>query len=212
MNTEAQLSQGLAELNLALPAEAKTRLLQYLALLSKWNRAYSLTAIREPSRLVSHHLLDSLAVLPFIDGDSLVDVGSGAGLPGIPLAVARPDWHVVLLDSNHKKGAFLRQAVIELKLGHTQVVIERAERWEPVQDFDVVISRAFSDLPSFVQTAGHFCRPGTILAAMKGVYPDEELAQLGPDARVRKVVALQVPGLRAARHLVLLQLLAAGSA
>jgi 16S rRNA (guanine527-N7)-methyltransferase len=212
MNTEAQLSQGLAELNLALPAEAKTRLLQYLALLSKWNRTYSLTAIREPSRLVSHHLLDSLAVLPFINGDSLVDVGSGAGLPGIPLAVARPDWHVVLLDSNHKKGAFLRQAVMELKLGHTQVVIERAERWEPIQDFDVVISRAFSDLPSFVQTARHLCRPGTMLAAMKGVYPDEELAQLGPDARVRKVVALQVPGLRAARHLVLLQLLAAGGA
>jgi len=212
MSTEAQLSQGLAELDIALPAGAQGRLLQYLALLSKWNRAYNLTAIREPSRLVSHHLLDSLAVLPFIDGDSLVDVGSGAGLPGIPLAVARPEWDVVLLDSNHKKGAFLRQAIMELKLAHTQVVIDRAEYWEPVRNFDVVISRAFSDLPSFVQTARHLCRPETILAAMKGVYPDEELAQLGPDAHIRSVVSLQVPGLRAARHLVLLQLLAADGA
>jgi 16S rRNA (guanine527-N7)-methyltransferase len=126
--------------------------------------------------------------------------------------VARPDWDVVLLDSSHKKGAFLRQVILELKLGHTQVVIERAEHWHPVQGFDVVISRAFSDLASFVQTARHFCHPATILAAMKGVYPDEELTQLGPDTRVRKVAALQIPGLRAARHLVLLQLLAAGDA
>ncbi len=212
MNAEVQLGQGLVGLGLTLSSEAQTRLLQYLALLSKWNRTYNLTAIREPSRLVSHHLLDSLAVLPHLEGTSIVDVGSGAGLPGIPLAIARPEWNVVLLDSNHKKGAFLRQAVLELNLRDTQVVTFRAEQWRPVQCFDVVISRAFSDLPGFVETARHLCRPGALLAAMKGVHPDEELAQLGSDVRVRKVLALRVPGLRAARHLVLLEPLRAAEA
>jgi 16S rRNA (guanine527-N7)-methyltransferase len=212
MNAEVQLSEGLAGLGLTLSSEAQTRLLQYLALLSKWNRIYNLTAIRETSRLVSHHLLDSLAVLPHIEGTWIVDVGSGAGLPGIPLAVARPEWNVVLVDSNHKKGAFLRQAVLELGLQGTQVVTDRAEQWRPVRLFDVVVSRAFSDLPGFVETARHLCLPGAMLAAMKGVHPDEELAQLGSDTRVRKVVALHVPGLRAARHLVLLEPLRAAEA
>jgi 16S rRNA (guanine527-N7)-methyltransferase len=205
MNAETQLSQGLAGLGLVLPAEAQSRLLQYLALLSKWNRTYNLTAIREPSRLVSHHLLDSIAVLPHLEGTSIVDVGSGAGLPGIPLAVARPDWYFVLLDSNHKKGAFLRQAVHELGLAHVQVVTHRVEEWRPPHRFDIAISRAFSDLPRFVEAAQHLCRPGGVLAAMKGVYPDEELAQLGPGVEVRKLVGLQVPGVRAARHFLLLR-------
>jgi 16S rRNA (guanine527-N7)-methyltransferase len=205
MNAEGQLNQGLTSLGLTLSAEAQSRLLQYLALLSKWNRIYNLTAIREPSTLVSHHLLDSLAVLPYLEGTSVVDVGSGAGLPGIPLAVARPEWRIVLLDSSHKKTAFLRQVVLELNLEDTQVVTDRAERWRPVQRFDVAISRAFSDLPGFVNAAQHLCRPGGVLAAMKGVHPDEELAQLAPEVRVQGVVPLDVPGLRASRHLVLLQ-------
>lgn len=212
MNAAVQLSQGLAALGLTLSPEAQSRLMQYLALLSKWNRIYNLTAIREPSRLVSHHLLDSLAVLPYLEGTSVVDVGSGAGLPGIPLAVARPEWRVVLLDSNHKKAAFLRQAVLELNLRDTQVVTDRAEHWHPVHRFDVAISRAFSDLPAFVETAQHLCRAGGVLAAMKGVHPDEELAQLAPEVRVRKIVALDVPGLRAARHLVLLHPVRTGGA
>ena len=205
MNAEARLNQGLIGLGLTLSAEAQSRLLKYLALLSKWNRIYNLTAIREPSKLVSHHLLDSLAVLPYLDGTSVVDVGSGAGLPGIPLAVARPEWHIVLLDSSHKKTAFLRQAVLELNLEDAQVVTERAERWRPVERFDVAISRAFSDLPGFVNAAKHLCHSGGVMAAMKGVHPDEELAQLGPDVRVQKVLALSIPGLSATRHLVLLQ-------
>ncbi len=205
MSPDVQLGEGLAGLGLNLSAETQTRLLRYLALLSKWNRTYNLTAIREPSRLVRHHLLDSLAVLPYLDGSAIVDVGSGAGLPGIPLAVAQPEWRVVLLDSNHKKGAFLRQAVLELKLQNTEVVTARVERWNPARLFDVAISRAFSDLPGFVEAAGRLCAPAGVLAAMKGVYPDEELAQLGSRARVLKVVPLHVPGLQAARHLVLLQ-------
>jgi 16S rRNA (guanine527-N7)-methyltransferase len=206
MSLESQLSRGLAGLGLALSASAQSRLLQYLGLLTKWNRTYNLTAIREPSRLVSHHLLDSLAVLPHLEGSSVVDVGSGAGLPGIPLALARPEWRVAVLDSNHKKGAFLRQKVLELKLANVEVVTDRAEQWRPSAAFDVVISRAFSDLPGFVDAGRHLCRAGGVLAAMKGVYPHEELAQLTLQARLERVVPLQVPGLKAARHLVFLRL------
>jgi 16S rRNA (guanine527-N7)-methyltransferase len=210
MSPESQLSQGLAALGLALSSTAQGRLLQYLGLLTKWNRTYNLTAIREPSRLVSHHLLDSLAVLSHLEGGSVVDVGSGAGLPGIPLALARPEWRVALLDSNHKKGAFLRQAVLELKLTNVEVVTDRAEQWRPSEGFDVVISRAFADLPGFVEAGRHLCRVGGVLAAMKGVYPHEELVQLTPEARLEHVFPLEVPGLKAVRHLVLLRLAAAG--
>jgi len=205
MKPEDQLGNGLAELGLQLPAQTQGRLLQYVALLTKWNRTYNLTAIREPSRLVSHHLLDSVAVLPHLQGASVVDVGSGAGLPGIPLAIVQPEWRVALLDSNHKKGAFLRQAVLELKLDNAEIVTARAEQWQPARLFDVVISRAFSDLPGFVEAAAHLCAPGGVLAAMKGIYPDEELAQLGSSAGILRVVALRVPGVQAARHLALLR-------
>jgi len=205
MSPDTRLSEGLAGLRLNLPTKTRSQLLQYLTLLSKWNRIYNLTAIRQPSRLVSHHLLDSLAVLTYLEGSSIVDVGSGAGLPGIPLAIAQPHRRVVLLDSNHKKGAFLRQAVLELGLDNTEVVTTRVEQWSPASLFDVVISRAFSDLLGFVEAARHLCKATGVLAAMKGVYPDEELAQVGSSIRVLNVVPLSVPGLQAARHLVLLQ-------
>ncbi len=208
MSPESQLGQGLTGLGLALSTAAQDGLLRYLGLLIKWNRTYNLTAIREPSKLVSHHLLDSLAVLQHLQGRSVVDVGSGAGLPGIPLALARPEWRVALLDSNHKKGAFLRQVVLELKLVNVEVVTDRAEQWRPSEGFDVVISRAFADLPGFVEAGRHLCRTGGTLAAMKGVYPHEELAQLTPEARLERVLPLEVPGLKAARHLVLLRLAA----
>ena len=205
MKPEDQLGAGLAELGLKLSRQAQGRLLQYIALLTKWNRTYNLTAIREPARLVSHHLLDSVAVLPHLSADSVVDIGSGAGLPGIPLAIAQPQWRVALLDSNHKKGAFLRQAVLELKLDNAEVVTARAEQWKPAGLFDVVISRAFSDLPGFVEAAAHLCAPTGVLAAMKGIYPDEEVAQLGPGASIVRIVPLRVPGVQAARHLALLR-------
>jgi 16S rRNA (guanine527-N7)-methyltransferase len=211
MNPEQQLRQGLDALELDLSPEVQGRLLRYLGLLTKWNRTYNLTAIRESSRLVSHHLLDSLAVLPHLGGSSVADVGTGAGLPGIPIALARPDWRVALLDSNHKKGAFLRQAALELKLDNVQVITDRAEAWLPAELFDIVVSRAFSDLPGFIEAGKHLCHPAGFLAAMKGVYPDEELAQVNVDATLERVVPLNVPGLKAARHLVLLRPAAVGS-
>lgn len=202
MNIEEPLAQGLAELNLPLPAAARQQLIDYLALLQKWNKVYNLTAVREPRKMLGHHLLDSLAVAPHVSGTKLLDVGSGGGLPGMPLAIALPGAQVTLLDSSHKKTAFLKQAVIELGLENVTVVSERVEIWETAQRFDLVVSRALTDLPEFVRLAGRLVAPGGALAAMKGVYPHEELAQLPAGWAVKEAVAIEVPGLRAARHWV----------
>ena len=204
MSLAEALAQGLAELGLRVPAAIQRKLLDYLALLAKWNRVHNLTAVRESSKMVSNHLLDCLAVLPHLEAHTVLDVGSGAGLPGIPLALVWPQTNVTLLDSNHKKSTFLRQAAIELGLNNAEVVCERVEAWRSPRKFDLVIARAFSDLPEFLQLAGRLCAANGILAAMKGVYPHEELAQLPRDFKLRCVVPLKVPGMRAARHLVLL--------
>ena len=204
MSLAAKLSEGVAELGVALPPSGEARLLEYLALLAKWNRIYNLTAVRETSRMVSQHLLDCLAVAPHVKADTVLDVGSGAGLPGIPLAVAAPRTHVTLLESNQKKSAFLQQAKLELKLGNVTVASERVETWRPDQKFEVVISRAFSDLAEFVNLAGRHVAPGGKLAAMKGIYPHEELAQLPAGWTLTSAVPLNVPGLRARRHLLLI--------
>lgn len=198
------LRHGAETLALGLPEAALGKLEEYLALLERWNRVYNLTAVREPERMVPQHLLDSLAVLPHIEGPRVLDVGSGAGLPGIPLAIAHADWQVVLLESNSKKAAFLRQALIELKLRNAEVVEERVEEYAGTA-FDVVICRAFSDLPEFLRLAGRLCRPGGVLAAMKGLYPYEELAQIPAGFRLRRVADLAVPGIEGARHLVLVE-------
>lgn len=205
MSLATELAQGIAELRLELAADAQQRLLDYLALIRKWNKVYNLTAVREEEKMVSHHLLDCLAVVPHVSAPRIVDVGSGAGLPGIPLATALPHSQITLLETSHKKATFLRQAVIELKLANVEVICERAEAWHPPAGFDVVISRAFSGLPEFAATAGHLCAKGGMLAAMKGVYPHEELAQLPSGVNLRNVISLSVPGLRAERHLVLMQ-------
>lgn len=205
MSLAAKLAQGLVELDLALPPESEQRLLEYLALLRKWNKVYNLTAVREASKMVSQHLLDCLAVAPHVTAATLLDVGSGAGLPGIPLALALPRAQVTLLDSSHKKAAFLRQAAIELKLTNVSVVCERVEAWRPAQQFEMVITRAFSDLVDFVMAAGRHAARGGRLAAMKGIYPHEEIAQLPPGWRLQRALPLAIPGLRAQRHLVLLE-------
>lgn len=201
-----QLAAGVTELGLALDAGQLDRLMLYLSLLQKWNRIYNLTAIRERSKWVSHHLLDSLAVVTHLQEGSVVDIGTGAGLPGIPLAIAQPLRRVTLLDSNHKKGAFLQQAKIECGLENCSVHVGRAEDWKPREPLDGAISRAFSDLSGFVEATRGVVRPGGWLAAMKGVHPDEELVQLPAGVRVSRILPLQVPRLRAARHLVLMNL------
>jgi 16S rRNA (guanine527-N7)-methyltransferase len=208
----ALLRQGIADLGLALPQSTTGRLLDYLALLAKWNRVYNLTAIREETKWVSHHLLDSLAVVPHLPAGRLVEVGSGAGLPGIPIALACPDRQVTLLDSNQKKGAFLIQSSTELALANVKVVTARSESYRPDHDFDVVISRAFSSIADFIRLAGHLCGPGGVLAAMKGAHPDAEVAQLPDPWKAETIIPLQVPQLNAERHLVMLRRSAAADA
>lgn len=201
------LAAGIAALGLKLDEAAQAKLLAYVAVLEKWNRTYNLTAIRDPDRMVPHHLLDALATLPYLPSAQalrLVDVGSGAGVPGIPLAIARPSWHVTLLDSKSKKATFLRQAAAELGLANVEVVGQRLEDYLPEVQFDVAISRAFAELAPFVVAARHLVRPGGLLVAMKGVYPQRELPGLPRGSRVVAVPALAVPGLQAERHLVLI--------
>lgn len=204
MSGVGALDKGVAELDLQLPLAAAARLLQYLELLEKWNRVYNLTAIRDPEKALTHHILDSLAVLPHLSGETVADVGSGAGLPGIPLAVANPSWTVTLIESSHKKSTFLTQVIGELGIANAKVDAERVETVRATRGFDVVISRAFSDLPEFARLAGHLVAPEGMLAAMKGVYPHEEIAQLPASWRVEQVIPLRVPGLEAERHLVLM--------
>jgi 16S rRNA (guanine527-N7)-methyltransferase len=204
MTLARQLAQGVAQLGLALPGPAQQSLLDYLALLQKWNKVYNLTAVREAPRMVSQHLLDCLAVAPHVGAAAILDVGSGAGLPGIPLALVLPDSRVTLLEANHKKAAFLKQAQIELNLGNVEVVCERVEAWRPGQRYEIVVSRAFSDLAEFVKLAGRHVAPGGRLAAMKGIFPHEEIAQLPQGWRLQQAVELTVPALRAQRHLLLL--------
>jgi len=205
---DADLAQGITALGLALDATQRAKLTGYLALLSKWNKTYNLTAIREPQRMVTHHLLDSLAVVPHLPATSglrILDVGSGGGVPGIPLAIARPDAHVVMIDSNHKKAAFLMQAAIELKLPNSESHAVRVEDFVPALPFDIVISRAFSELGAFAAVAARHLASHGQMFAMKGVHPDEELATLPPHYTVLAKPSLAVPGLDAARHLVIMQ-------
>jgi 16S rRNA (guanine527-N7)-methyltransferase len=205
MTVEQQLKAGIADLGLALPEGGEARLLAYLALLDKWNRVYNLTAVRSAERMVSHHLLDSLAAVPFFRGEAVLDVGSGGGLPGIPLAIARPELQVTLIDSIAKKTAFLLQAKAELGLTNLSVVTSRVEDYRPPAGFDVITSRAFSDLKEFVTLTRHLLKPGGRWLAMKGLYPHEEIAVLPADVKVSADYALVVPGLEASRHLIELE-------
>ncbi len=199
-------------MRLDLPADEQARLLDYLRLLSKWNRVYNLTAVREPAEMVTRHLLDSLAVLPYLHGARVLDVGTGAGLPGIPLAIVSAERdrerRFVLLDSNSKKTRFVRQAVGELGLDNVQVVHARTEDFSPVSGggFDTVVSRAFASIADMLAGSGQHCAPGGVMLAMKGAQPRAELAALDarPDVRftVDQVVRLTVPGLDEERHLV----------
>ncbi len=198
------LERGAAALGLDLGGDALATLEAYLDLLEKWNRVYNLTAIRERAQMITHHLLDSLAIARELPAARMLDVGSGAGFPGIPLGIANPALSVTLLDSNHKKAAFLRQAVAELRLTNANVAAARVEDWRPDAPYDVVVSRAFADLGEFVALARPLCARTGVFAAMKGVHPYDEIERLPGDITVERVVRLTVPGLDAERHLVLM--------
>lgn len=205
MEQAQQLAQGLATLGIALPDAAQRKLLAYVALLQKWNKTFALTALRDPAKAVSHHLLDSLAVLPYVTQDSLLDVGSGGGQPGIPLAIARPDLAVTLLDSNSKKTAFLQQAAIELELKNVAVHCGRVEHYQPPEKFAGIVSRAFSELADFVTLSAALLQPDGRWLALKGVRPDDEIARLPAAVAVDAVHRLAVPGVEGERHLIVLR-------
>lgn len=196
------LGEGLQQLGITLPMAVQAALLQFIALLGKWNRAYNLTAVREPAAMVPRHLLDSLAILPYVQGPHVLDVGSGAGLPGIPLALALPAVAFTLLDSNGKKTRFLTQAVAELHLENVTVVQSRIEDYHPPHAFDSVVTRAFAAVAEVVAVTGCLCAPQGQLLLMKGAYPERELAQLPAGFELASAERLHVPGLDAERHLL----------
>ena len=208
MTIESGLRRGVATLSLSLDEAGLQKISAYATLLQKWNKTYNLTAVRDAEGILALHLLDSLAVLPHLADapGNVLDIGSGGGLPGIPLAIARPDLAVTLLDSNSKKSAFQRQAVIELGLRNVTVINARVEQFQPATPFRQIVSRAFSELADFVCLSRPLLASGGTWLAMKGVYPQEEIARLPEGVTVRDSIRLQVPGVDAERHLIVLQI------
>jgi 16S rRNA (guanine527-N7)-methyltransferase len=197
-----ELKRGSEQLGISLSAEAQIKLLDYLALLHKWNKFYNLTAVRNPQQMVSNHLLDCLAVMPHLWPGRWLDAGCGAGLPGLVLAISKPEWHFSLLDSNSKKTSFVQQAIIELGIANATVHCVRVEDWHPADIFDGIISRAFAELGGFIRSTRHLAAPHGRWAAMKGA-PKHELTDVPTGCRVENVIPIQVPGLKAARSLVI---------
>ncbi len=195
------LEKGITTLNLNVDSETQTLLIQYVTLLHKWNKIYNLTAVRHKKTMVSVHLLDSLAILPYIKGKTVLDVGSGGGLPGIVLAVCMPDKQFVLIDSNSKKTRFLKQAVTELKLNNVAVEHVRAESFEYETNFDQIVSRAYTNLQAFIKSTCHLATIKTEYLAMKGIIPLEEITELEPEYTI-KSLTLNVPNVEGQRHLI----------
>ncbi len=189
-------------LGLAIPAGVQAQSLVYLTLLQKWNRVYNLTGVRDAREMVTRHLLDSFAIIPFVAGPRVLDIGTGAGLPGIPLALALPDMEFVLLDSSSKKVQFVRHVVTELALDNVAVVCQRAQQYAPAARFDTVVTRALASIKEILTMACPLCAQGGRVLIMKGVFPTEELAEMPGGYNIVQVVRLRVPGLRARRHLV----------
>ena len=200
-----ELTLGARELGVELSESQHSQLLAYLALLIKWNKAYNLTAVRDPDEMVSRHLLDSLSVVRFIEGERQLDVGSGGGMPGIPLAILFPDMKVTVLDSNGKKTRFLTQVKLELALNNLNVIHSRAEAFQPALPFNGIISRAFSSLEDFTQWTRHMGDGETRWLAMKGLHPVDELVALPADFHLESAHALAVPGCQGQRHLLILR-------
>lgn len=211
---ERDLAKGIEQLAITVSHDQKQRLLDYLLLLVKWNKAYNLTSIRDPQQMVVRHLLDSLVVVPWVINKQLkateesghfLDVGTGAGIPGIPLSIMLPEKSFTLLDSNGKKTRFLNQVKIELGCQNVTVAKSRIESFAPEQKLDTIFCRAFSSLPDFINGVGHLMTENTRLLALKGVVPDEEIASLPSFISIEKIVPLDVPDLDEERHLIILK-------
>ena len=196
---QEKLVQGLMALGLVLSSPQQEQLLNFVKLITKWNKAYNLTAVRDPLEMVALHLLDSLAILPHVEPPRVADIGTGAGLPGIPLAICMPDCHFTLVDSNSKKTRFVQQAVLELKLKNVEVLHSRVELLKPEHLFTTVMSRAFANMNDILQLTTHLLADNGILLAMKGLVPEQELAQLNTNYTV---IPLKVPGIEAERCLI----------
>lgn len=195
------LTSAVKNASIELSPDTIEKLVEYILLLEKWNQAYNLTSVRDPEEMVTRHILDSLLIRPYLHGKRILDVGSGGGLPGIPLALTAPDLEFVLLDSNGKKTRFLTHMVQTLQITNVQVVQERIEKYHPDPCFDTIMSRAFATLAEFVTWSQSLCCPNGRWLAMKGIYPTEEIAALS-DEFSTMVYDLSVPGLNAERHLV----------
>ncbi|MYM41312.1 16S rRNA (guanine(527)-N(7))-methyltransferase RsmG [Duganella qianjiadongensis] len=200
------LKQGIAALELNLSEAQVEKLLDYLALLNKWNSVYNLTSVRDPVQMVTLHVLDSLAAVPaFAGAQNVLDVGAGGGLPGMVLAISRPDMKVAMIDTVHKKTAFLNQVKAELELANVTVYTKQVQQLEVKTRFDVITSRAFADLSDFVNWSGHLLQEGGQFIALKGTAPEDERERLPAPWKVQKLQPLAVPGLDAERHLVFIQ-------
>ena len=202
---DSALKEGIAAQGLQVEDQARAAMLQYLGLLQRWNKAYNLTSIKDPAQMLSYHLLDSLSIGPHLQGQSFIDVGTGAGLPGIPLAVTHPDKNFSLLDSNGKKIRFLFQIKTALKLGNVKEMQGRVEEYKPEQRYDGVISRAFASLTDMIEGSEHLLVAGGRFYAMKGRYPDKELSALPKGYKVEQAIELEVPTLDQQRHLVIIK-------
>ncbi|HIJ23228.1 MAG: 16S rRNA (guanine(527)-N(7))-methyltransferase RsmG [Gammaproteobacteria bacterium] len=203
MTSVLSMEEAAQQLGVMLAPEQQQKLEQYLDLLMKWNKVYNLTAIRGRQKMVTHHIYDSLSVIPFLQGSRLVDLGSGAGLPGIPLALLQPETEVVMVDSNVKKSRFIQQAILELSLPNASVVHSRVEQLQPEQPFDRVVSRAFTSLSQFLSLASPLLVSGGRAIAMKGRWPEEEGGEVVEGFELDQVQPVEVPGLHAERHLVI---------
>jgi 16S rRNA (guanine527-N7)-methyltransferase len=199
----ALLADGLSALNLSVSEQQITQLLGFINLIEKWNKAYNLTAIKTKADAVKLHLLDSLTVLPYLEGHRVIDIGTGAGLPGIPLAICLPHLAFTLLDSNAKKTRFVQQAVLELKLPNVQIVHSRVEDYQPAQGYNTVLTRAFDELANIVDTTQHLLAPAGMLLAMKGQYSEIELAQVNAN---KLIIPVKIPGVAAERNLVCIRI------
>jgi len=198
------LEDGIYELELEERLGGDELLMEYVTELMNWNRVYNLTSVRKPTDIVTRHILDSLTILPYLHGERILDIGTGAGLPGIPLAIACPERDFVLLDSSSKKLRFVQQTLGILNLDNVALEDSRVEEFQPEALFDTVICRAFSDLPDFYRYAARLCNEGGRMLAMKGVYPMTEVECLDDKSVIDDVVSLKVPGLDAERHLVIM--------